>query len=440
MLARLVPIYFRETRTEKFAHQLGFLRTLMRDSAEFLDPVALGDPLPSCDAVVFPEILGEAYRCVEAFRAISVPIFIITSEFATVSMWDWEIANFLAGKGVKTIAPYHGEQIRLYCRMVATKRKMQTSKFLIFQDNPGEGFQPDIFKSFFWWEDEATRNIREKFGVTIERRSLKALGARAERFSDADALAVWKGWDYVPDSSFTERMAINAVKLYLALDEAIDSDDIIGMGTNCLNESAFCNSTPCLAWDRLLEERGMLWACEGDTVTLTTKYLLYKSLQKPIMMTNIYPFLMGMAALKHEKIPSFPEVVDNPDDHVLLAHCGYFGLLPRSFSTDWRLTSPVLQIVDRQAHVFDARMAKGPVTIAKLDASMQRLMSVKATLKGYVQYDDSSDCRNGGIIEVNDGKEFMRRVYSHHIIMMEGDLSTELKVMSDIMGLELDEF
>ena len=29
----------------------------------------------------------------------------ITSEFGTVSMWDWEINSYLAAKGVKVIAP-----------------------------------------------------------------------------------------------------------------------------------------------------------------------------------------------------------------------------------------------------------------------------------------------------------------------------------------------
>nr|MDA3834929.1 hypothetical protein [Spirochaetales bacterium] len=278
--------------------------------------------------VIFPEILGEAYRNSKTFQDIRVPILIITSEFGTLSMWDWEISNYLQGKGVETLTPYNLEQSELLCQMLAAKRKLSSSKFLIFQDNPGEGFQPDIFKSFYWWEDECTQSIQNKFGVEIERRSLKDLGRKASAVSDADARSEWKKWDYPADDSFTETMALEAVKLYLTLDREIDSDRIVGMGTNCLNESAYCTRTPCLAWDRLFEERGMLWACEGDTVTLTTKFLLYQSLKRPVMMTNIYPFLMGMAALKHEKIPGFPELLQNPENHILLAHCGYFGLVP----------------------------------------------------------------------------------------------------------------
>ena len=60
-----------------------------------LRPAALGMPMPDADAVVFPQLLGEAYRCVEDFRAIKTPILIVTSEFGTLSMWDWEIISYL---------------------------------------------------------------------------------------------------------------------------------------------------------------------------------------------------------------------------------------------------------------------------------------------------------------------------------------------------------
>ena len=54
------------------------------------------------------------------------------------------------------------------------------------------------------------------------------------------------------------------------------------------------------------------------------------------MMTNLYPFLLGCAALKHERNPSFPHVEES-ENHTLAAHCGYLGVLPQSFSTEWTL-------------------------------------------------------------------------------------------------------
>lgn len=437
--ALISPLYF-DSHTDKFARQLSELKKQLSDEIEFLEPCRLGDGPGPCDAVIFPEILGEAYRSLAAFKALEVPILIVTSEFATVSMWDWEIADYLRTRGVRTFCPYSLEETKMLLRMLSVKKTMASSRFLIFQDTPGDGFQPDIFKSFYWWEDECTRSIESTFGVSIEYRSLSALGKKASGYSDADARTLFESWGYPVSSRFSTTMGIESAKLYMALADEIDSDDIIGMGTNCLNESALCASTPCIAWDRLLTERGMMWACEGDTVTLASIYLLSKALQKPLMMTNIYPFLMGQAALKHEKIPAFPELVEKPEDHILLAHCGYFGLLPQSMSCSFRVDAPVLGIVDEQAHVFDARMKKGKVTVSKLDNAMSRLMNVPAELKGYIQYDSSSDCRNGGVIAVRDGRAFMDRVYSHHIILIEGDVTREIEQLAAIMGLESDSF
>src|SRR5690606_10918839 len=112
---------------------------------------------PTADAVIFPQMLGEAYRQLAAFRAIDRPILIVTSEFGTMSMWDWEIASYLRDEGVQTIAPYTIDQTRKLCRALVVKRELKQTKFVVFQDNPGEGFQAPIFKRFYWWEDECTQ-------------------------------------------------------------------------------------------------------------------------------------------------------------------------------------------------------------------------------------------------------------------------------------------
>jgi hypothetical protein len=34
-------------------------------------------------------------------------------------------------------------------------------------------------------------------------------------------------------------------------------------------------------------------------------------------MTNLYPFLLGNAALRHERITRFPQVEGDPDNYIL---------------------------------------------------------------------------------------------------------------------------
>ena len=438
MKTRVTPVYF-TTRDDGFDRQLSALQRLFGEDAEFLPAVLIGSPLPAdSDAVVFPQLLGEAYRRKDDFARINVPILIITSEFGTLSMWDWEIMAFLESHAIATLAPYSVEQARIMLRAARVKSELSQGVFLMYQDNPGEGQQADIFKRFWWWEQQCRQELHERFGVRVEYRSYKELGVRMSAIDDTTALQEWKRWDY-PAEGLSERAIAAAVKLYLAVkDDVSRIEGILGVGSNCLNESHFCDTTPCVAWSMLYDEMGLMWACEADIVSLATKYIVHKSLAVPTVMTNIYPFLMGMAALKHEKIPAFPEIVDNPDDHLLVAHCGYFALTPRSFCQEWCLRPSVLGIVDDNSHMMDARLAVGPITFAKLDPYLRRLRVIEGRLKGYAQY-PGSDCLNGGVIEVNDGHQLMRSVSSHHQCLMTGAQARNARIVSDVFGLQFDQ-
>ena len=68
---------------------------------------------------------------------------------------------------------------------------------------------------------------------------------------------------------------------------------IRAVGINCLNESRFSDTTPCLAWSMFYEERRLIWGCEADIMSMITKYVLHNSLGMPIMMTNLYPVSHG---------------------------------------------------------------------------------------------------------------------------------------------------
>lgn len=436
--ARLVPVYFGEATDTDFQQQITHLHNLLRDEAEILEPQPLGWPLPQADAVVFPQLLGAAYREVELIKAIQLPLLVITSEFGTVSMWDWEIRRYLHSEGIETIAPYNLQQTKAVCRALVVRRDLRQSKFVVYQDNPGAGFQASIFKRFYWWEDECTQRMFNKFGIAIEKRSFKELGAEAKLLPDADAHAVWSAWQSrLNIGPVPEQSLLSALKLYLVLKRQLEQEpQIKGMGINCLNESHFSDTTPCLAWSMLYEEQGLIWGCEADTVSMLTKYILHKSLSVPIMMTNLYPFLMGQAALKHERIPAFPQV-DEPENHILAGHCGKLGVLPPSFSTEWTLEPKVLAIVDENATAINARLATGNITMAKLEPTFETMSVVEGELRGYVQY-PGSDCQNGAVIKVRNGRELVERLASHHYLLMTGHNQDAITPLAKIFDFKVD--
>lgn len=436
MKARLVPVSFPSGGDKEFTDQLDRLKYLLAQEAEILEPVPLGSPLPEAEAVVFPQLLVDAYSMIEALRTINLPFLIITSEFGTVSMWDWEIDTYMRSAGLTTIAPYTLELAKKACCSLGTKRELQNAKLMVYQDDPGEGMQASIFKRFYWWEDECAQRMRDKFGVTVVKKSFQKLGAEAKGIPDQEAERVWKEWQ-LPTEGVSRRALNSAIKVYIVLKREIERDPTIkAMGINCLNESRFSDTTPCLAWNMLYEELGIIWGCEADTMSMLTKFMLHRSLDVPIMMTNVYPFLMGMAALKHERIPGFPETPD-PEDHLLLAHCGYFGVVPQSFCTDWTLRPKVLAIVDDNATAIDARMPTGDITLAKLHPSMQKMMVVEGTLENYVQY-SKSDCLNGAVVRVPSGHKFMNQLYSHHNLLLTGHKAVEIETMAKAFGLGIE--
>jgi hypothetical protein len=436
MKARLVPVYFDPGRDGGFDTQLGALKDLLAEQVEFLEAVPLGSPLPEAEAVVFPQFLGEAYRQVSDFRQIDRPILVITSEFGTMSMWDWEIISYLKSEGIETLAPYNLDQTQKICRGLAVKRELRQTKFLVFQDNPGEGFQASIFKRFYWWEDECTQRMMDKFGITLVKKSFKEFGAKAKQIPDSAAAAAWEKWPLKTEGVSPQSLT-SALKIYLAVKEGLEADATIkSVGINCLNESHFSDTTPCLAWNMLFEELGLIWGCEADTVSMLTKYILNKSLGVPIMMTNLYPFLMGQAALKHERISSFPDVAE-PENHILVAHCGYLGVLPQSFATEWTLRPKVLAIVDANATAIDARLPTGDMTLAKLHPSFNRITVAEGSLVGYAQY-PNSDCLNGAILKVSDGRKLMNTLSSHHSLLMTGHNLADIGLLAKIFDLEVE--
>ncbi len=441
MKVRLVPLFFEEANDRErgeFQEQMKRLNEFYGDVAEFLPPVQVGDPLPEADAILFPQLIYAAFRHNTELTGYGLPMVVITSRFGTVEMWDWEIVTYLRDLGCNVFSPYSIEMGKTVLRSLGVKRSLKEgAKFLMFQDSPGEGMQANIFKRFYWWEKESTEKMEQTFGCQLIYRSWKEVCEQARAISDDEARKVSADWD-INQEGVCETNFLKAVKVYIAVKAVIDEiGDVAGVGSNCLNESFHCDTTPCLAWNMLFERDNIIWACEGDTLTMLSTYIIYRAIDKPIMMTNLYPFLVGMAALAHEKIDHFPDIED-PDNHALGVHCGYFGLVPRSFCSQWTLRPKVLGIVNDDAVMIDGRMPEGPVTLAKIYPGFKKLSVIKAEIESYVQY-PGSDCRNGALIRYNDGHKVMDALCSHHSLIISGDVKPQLLQLARVFGWDVTE-
>jgi len=67
---------------------------------------------------------------------------------------------------------------------------------------------------------------------------------------------------------------------------------------------------------------------------------------------------------------------------------------------------------------------------------MDKLTVAEGELKGYAQFPDS-DCLNGGVIKVRDGRSLMDSVASHHYLLMVGHHLPDIRMISRIFGLDV---
>jgi hypothetical protein len=442
--AKIVPLRFREADEKEFYRILEALKEIYKEEADFMEPAVLGEELSGqADAVLLPVMWTNVYTEMDVLlNTVKLPVIVITTEVGVSLMFDWEGVAYMKSKGLQVFHPHSKELARTVFRALALKRDMRNQKFLVFHDSKGEGLIEEQFKIFYWWNEECEKSIKDSFGITIVHKSYKELGERAKKISDDSAREEMKRWDFHEEVPY-ERPVLAAIKLFMAIRNEVDAEgNVVGCGVNCLNEGFYSDTTPCLAWSLLYQDRGVMWVCESDTSSLMTQYLVGSTIDGAVFTTNIYPFLSGMPALSHEKIQKFP-VVEDPDDHALLVHCGYLGCIAQSMCVKWTLRPPVLgwhswNIVGEDSIVIDAEIDKGDITLCKLHHDFHGIFTEKAVLEEYVQY-PGSDCRNGGLVRVPDGYKLMENIKSHHVIVISGKRVNQIKAVAEIFNLELDE-
>ena len=434
--AKIIPLRFQEINERElgeYEEQLARLKELYGDVADFEPTVIAGEPIGDCDAVLFPQLIGAGYHYTEAFQNYNKPMLVITSRFGTVDMWDWELISYMRSAGLTVFSPYNTNLGKVIFRALAVKEHLRHARFLMFQDDPGEGMQAYIFKRFYWWEKECTETMEKTFGIEMVYSSWKDVNARADEIPADTALAEFNSWELPCDERITDEQKILIGQLYLAICEKIDElGGVDGIGANCLNESMYSRTTPCTIWNRLFERYGVIWCCEGDTLTLLSTYILYHSLKAPIQMTNIYPFLVGQAAIFHERIDRFPDV-DEPENYALGVHCGYAGFAPRCFCQRWKVMPKVLAIVNEKATMVDCELPEGDMVLAKINPSFDRLTVIPGTIEKYVQF-PNTDSLNATLLHYRSGEKVMEELPSHHQMIIVGKQKASLIQIARVFG------
>ena len=91
----LLPVYFpeiNEREQREYEIQKERMQKLYGEDTVFLPAVPIGEACTAkADMIVFFQLVGAVFRHRESLEKINIPVLILTSEFGTVEMWDWEI-------------------------------------------------------------------------------------------------------------------------------------------------------------------------------------------------------------------------------------------------------------------------------------------------------------------------------------------------------------
>ena len=439
--ANLQPLYFGTEASEAFRRQFERLHEQLKAVAHLLAPLPFGADLSraSADLIVLPQLSGAAYQMLEVFRSQSLPMVVLTSEFCSTAIWDWEITGWLRSAGIEVFTPYERRQTEILCRAVATKRELAQSRFLVFQDDVSAGLHADMFQRFYWWQRENSQRMFERFGITVEERSLLQLTEAVRSVSDHQARSIWEAWQArLPVFNVPEKALNDTLRLYAALKRILaEEPQIKGMGINCINEFPSMLATPCLVWNMLYQDHKLIWGCEADTLSMMTQHLVDRCLETPAVMTNIYPFLVGQPVLDHMDISAFPEVAD-AENYLLAGHCGYLGVLPQSHSVEsWALRPSVIDIFEGRGGAIDGRLPLGDVTLVKLHPDCAAWTVIKGDLEDYFQAPQSGLSKVAAVIHVGNGPALLDQITSQHYILTQGAAAADFRLLAKVFGLDV---
>jgi hypothetical protein len=78
------------------------------------------------------------------------------------------------------------------------------------------------------------------------------------------------------------------------------------------------------------------------------------------------------------------------------------------------------------------------MTLAKFDPGFESISVAEGSLEDYVQYEDS-DCLNGAILKVANGRRMLDRLTSHHFLLMTGHHQADIEMIGRVFDFTVAE-
>lgn len=368
-------------------------------------------------------------------------IFWPLMEYDEPDFWRWSAKDFLTALGVDVHIARNTEHALLLVKSLAIKRFLAEAKIVVF----GE-------QNFPWNAPAAGHLVTNSLGVEIVVRPISDIRSRYENFSDKEVADIWaKRKDRYIEKSVRPDQLVEAVRVYLAIKSILEEEKAVAFGLNCFGDliTKGGRDVPCLA-QALLREDGYVTGCDGDYIAITSMMLITYLLEKPCMMSNMYPVQYVGALNDHFGDPLSPDAGKYPKDtwdrFARLAHCGFVGIVSPEMTPvgktrlcDWGGTFEINR--DGSGCGLNGDLiGDEQITVVELCFDGKTLLLADAKVCETTRHPAMPHCESSALLEFRDLPGFVNKISREHTAIVYGSHIDELKVLADILKLNCEIF
>ena len=291
--------------------------------------------------------------------------------------------------------------------LLGVRKKLQNTRVALF------GFPPPVFSR--WHHLPDFESAQQKLGVGFQAVEWRDLVNQLPTIDNSEAQRTADLWRQEAKEIIepNESDILASAKMYLAVKKILAREKADAFGINCLemmSESSI--PAPCYALARLRDE-GIPTACEVDIVALLTMICLGYICDKPTFMGNIVGAVPDdkIIRISHDVLPTKMKGFDLASDAFVL----------RNYH--WK--SGVTAYVD-----LDAGQE---VMVARFSRELDKLMLINGELTGCT---DTEACRNTLSVKIRDVKEFVRRAYGQHYVVVYGNQVSRVKAFCEDLNID----
>ena len=205
----------------------------------------------------------------------------------------------------------------------------------------------------------------------------------------------------------TKEDVIEAVKMYNAIKQIVQDNELNALSIKCFDIIGTCNTTACLALS-ILNDKGLVSGCEGDIPTLWSMIIARSLLNKPVFMAN-------------------PSSIDRITRSVDFAHC----TSPLSFSEKFTLPSHFESGIGIGVA---AELITGDYTLFKCGGeSLDQMFCVSGKITQNTSVKERCRTQVRFKFESDDALEcFLNSHLGNHMVLIPGNYSRELKAFYEL--------